>query len=136
LDVAVALVNFVAVGLDYPHSLHADLAEAAFGDCGVFVEADLRQRGVRDCSFLAPTPDLGGVNVVEIGAASQLAFFVKSGNARIGRKVNKNARVAVAKSRNQGAAGIFVQAGTEAIYILAPGEPEVIAFEVDGAPQD
>jgi hypothetical protein len=74
--------------------------------------------------------------MVEIGAASQLALFVKSGNARIGRKVNKNARVAVAKSRNQGAAGILIQARTKAIHILAPGEPEVIAFQVDGAPQD
>ncbi len=57
---------------------------------------------------MAPAPDLVGVDVVEVRAASQLTFFKKSGNTRIWRKVNKNARVTVTKSRNQGASRIFV----------------------------
>ena len=96
--------------VDDPHTLHAGLAEFALGNGGEFVEAYLIERGIGYWGFLAPAPDLVGVDVVEIGATSQLAFFEKCGDARVRRKINKNARMAVAQSGNEGAAGIFVQA--------------------------
>ena len=104
------MVHLVAVWLDYSDALHADLAEAALRNGSEFVQTYLSEGGVGNCGFLTPAPDLEGVDVVEIWAASQLAFFEKCVNTRIGRKVNQNARVAVTQSRNQGSARIFVQA--------------------------
>ena len=93
-----ALEDFVVGGGDDADAFHAGLAVGALGDGGPFVEADLGEGGVGDGGFLAPAPDVVGLDVVEVGAAAQLAFLVEGGDAGVGWEVDQDSAVAVGEA--------------------------------------
>ena len=72
---------------------------------------------------MAPAPDLGGVDVDEVGATSQCDFVAEGENSRVGGEVDEDGAVAVGKTTYEGAAGVFVEAGAQAVDVFAEVVP-------------
>ncbi len=107
-DDALGVPGFVAAGVDDSDLFFAFFAEVAFGDADPFVEADLGEFAAGEGGFLAPAPDLVGVDVDEVGAASQLEFVAEGDDAGVGGVVDQDGGVAVGEAGDEGAAGVFV----------------------------
>ena len=122
-DAAFGVPGFVAAGVDDADLFFAFFAEIAFGDANPLVEADLGEFGGGVCGFLAPAPDLRGVDVDEIGATSQGYFVAEGEDAGVGGEVDEDGAVAVGKTTYEGAAGVFVEAGAEAVDVFAEVVP-------------
>ena len=108
-------VEVVAAWVDHAHYLDLLFAELVQGAILVVVDADL---GETVCVVLAPAPDLGGVYVDEIGAAAHGAFFRQVAGSSRCWEVNQDGAMAVGQAADQGAAGVFVDAGADAIDVL------------------
>jgi len=85
---------------------------------------------------LAPAPDLGGVDVDEVGATSQGDFVAEGEDAWVGGEVAEDGRVAVGEGGDEGAAGVFVNGGAQAVDVFAEVAPVAVAVDRDGASQN
>jgi hypothetical protein len=78
------------------------------------VDADLGQAvGV----VLAPAPDLGGIDVDEVRAATHGAFFCQVAGSSCCGEINQDGAMAVGQAADQGAAGVFVNVGADAVNV-------------------
>ena len=66
---------------------------------------------------LAPAPDLGGIDVDEVGAAAHGAFFRQVAGSSCCGEINQDGAVAVGQAADQGAAGVFVDVRADAVDV-------------------
>ncbi len=135
-DSAFGVPGFVAAGVDDADLFFPFFAEGAFGDADPFVEADLGEFAAGERGFLAPAPDLRGVDVDEVGAASQLEFVAEGEDAGVGGVVDQDGGVAVAEAGDEGAAGVFVDGRAKAVDVFTEVFPVFVAVDLDGAAED
>ena len=118
-DVFAQRIQVIAAGVDDTHLFHLLFAEIVQRTGGVLVDSDLGEGAAgHGVVGLAPSPDLWGVHMHEIGSTSQGTFFSQVAGSSGGRVVNKNGAVAVSKAADEGATGIFVDVGADAVYVL------------------
>jgi len=126
-------VEVVAAGVDDAHYFDLLFAEVVEGAVLVVVDADL---GEAVGFVFAPAPDLGGVYVDEVGAAAHGAFFGQVAGSSCCREIDQDGAVAVGEAADEGAAGVFVDAGADAIDVFGDFAPVGVAFDVDGFAED